>query len=82
VTDVFDQASDIEQLLRDQAIARQRRESEERERSRQGGAASLRSECADCGDPIPERRRQAIPGCSCCTECEQAREARRRPAYR
>lgn len=28
-----------------------------------------RSHCAECGDIIPERRRQALPGVTLCAEC-------------
>lgn len=31
-------------------------------------------ECAECGDEIPEKRRQAMPGCRLCVDCQQARE--------
>ena len=30
--------------------------------------------CEDCGEPIPERRRQAVPGCTRCIECQEAQE--------
>jgi len=36
-----------------------------------------RLECVDCEEPIPERRRQAVPGVQRCTECESIREPRR-----
>lgn len=26
--------------------------------------------CVDCGTPIPEKRRLAVPGCKRCTRCE------------
>ena len=26
--------------------------------------------CEDCGEPIPEARRQAVPGCTRCIECQ------------
>ena len=32
--------------------------------------------CVDCGEPIPERRRQAIAGVRTCIECQSARDAR------
>lgn len=35
-----------------------------------------RLECVECDEPIPERRRQAIPGVQCCTECQSIREAK------
>jgi phage/conjugal plasmid C-4 type zinc finger TraR family protein len=27
--------------------------------------------CIECGDPIPEARRQAVPGVQLCVECQQ-----------
>lgn len=30
--------------------------------------------CAECGEPIPEARRQAVPGCRLCVECQSERE--------
>lgn len=33
-------------------------------------------ECQDCGEPIPQARRQAVPGCNRCIDC-QARYERR-----
>ena len=28
-------------------------------------------ECEECGEAIPEARRAAVPGCRCCTACQQ-----------
>jgi len=30
--------------------------------------------CEDCGARIPERRRQAVPGCTRCIGCQEAFE--------
>ncbi|HDR29826.1 DksA/TraR family C4-type zinc finger protein [Rhodovulum sp.] len=32
--------------------------------------------CAECDEPIPGPRRQAIPGVKLCIDCQQARDAR------
>lgn len=32
------------------------------------GAVS-KTHCEDCGEPIPEARRKAMPGCTRCVEC-------------
>ena len=32
--------------------------------------------CAECDEPIPSRRRQAIPGVKLCIDCQSGREAR------
>jgi len=33
--------------------------------------------CADCEEPIPEARRQAIPGVKLCIDCKQERDGAR-----
>ena len=35
------------------------------------------TECDSCGDDIPEARRQAVPGCRFCVECQSRQEVRR-----
>lgn len=35
-------------------------------------------ECQECGEPIPEDRRQAMPGCRFCVRCQEALELRQR----
>ncbi|WP_336368619.1 DksA/TraR family C4-type zinc finger protein [Marinobacter sp. C2H3] len=45
----------------------------ERARSQLGHGESAK-ECDECGAPIPEARRKAIPGVRLCIECQQARE--------
>ncbi len=40
-----------------------------RARSRLGAGPSL-EECEDCGEPIPEARRRAVPGVRRCVECQ------------
>ena len=34
------------------------------------------SECADCGEPIPEARRSAIPGVKLCIHCQKGKDSR------
>lgn len=46
---------------------------EGRQRGETGPGAA---DCADCGEPIPEARRQAMPAATCCTFCQQEREKR------
>jgi phage/conjugal plasmid C-4 type zinc finger TraR family protein len=31
--------------------------------------------CVECGDPIPERRRAALPGIRTCVPCQSERDA-------
>ncbi|PAV48483.1 hypothetical protein CK486_08520 [Pseudomonas sp. HAR-UPW-AIA-41] len=33
-------------------------------------------ECESCGDEIPQARREAVPGCQTCIECQALRERR------
>ena len=37
------------------------------------GESSL--ECLECGEPIPEPRRQALPGVKTCIDCQSGRDA-------
>jgi phage/conjugal plasmid C-4 type zinc finger TraR family protein len=34
------------------------------------------TECAECGDVIPEARRAALPGVKLCIDCQSERDAR------
>lgn len=34
--------------------------------------------CLECGDEIPEKRRQALPGCRYCFPCQSASESAKR----
>lgn len=36
--------------------------------------------CAECGEPIPEARRRAVPGVKLCIDCQQTRDAQ--PVHR
>ena len=38
-----------------------------------------RSHCATCDEPIPEARRQAVPGVQLCLDCQKARDAHKAP---
>lgn len=35
-------------------------------------AQPAREHCIECDEPIPARRREAIPGCTHCIDCQQA----------
>ncbi|WP_334192673.1 DksA/TraR family C4-type zinc finger protein [Pararhodobacter sp.] len=41
-------------------------------RNRAGGES--RTHCVDCDEPIPEARREAIPGVTLCRECQDERD--------
>lgn len=45
---------------------------------RRGPVGESATECVDCGDPIPEPRRVALPGVKLCIDCQQERDAARR----
>ena len=47
----------------------------ERARSRLRAGPGL-THCAECGDPIAEARRRAVPGVRLCLPCQQAADAR------
>lgn len=34
--------------------------------------------CKECGDPIPPKRRDAVPGCEYCVECQEWLDSGRR----
>lgn len=82
MTDVFDRATEVEQLQRDLAIRSQRREANERERARKAAAILPASECTDCGERIPQARREAESACTRCIKCERDTEARRKLTHR
>lgn len=39
-----------------------------------------RSRCAECGEPIPQARREAIPGVQLCIDCREQQERNGQPA--
>lgn len=45
--------------------------------SRQRYQGESRTHCADCEEPIPDRRRELIPGVQLCVECQELLEQRR-----
>ncbi len=46
-------------------------------RSQMAKGESL-SDCAECGEPIPEARRKAVPGVRKCIKCQEADDADQR----
>ncbi|AOJ10585.1 TraR/DksA C4-type zinc finger protein [Burkholderia mayonis] len=66
--DDFDHASNIEEQYRALAIAAATQSTRV--------AAESESYCQSeaCGEPIPEERRRAAPGCRFCIECQERRE--------
>lgn len=63
MADFADQASIASQGLLADALKK-------RERERMSAPAESATDCEECGEPIPEARRQAVPGCTRCIECQ------------
>ena len=59
--DQFDRASELEQVARDKAI-------EYHKAKMQCGESA--KDCCDCGELIPEARRQAVIGVQRCVDCQ------------
>jgi phage/conjugal plasmid C-4 type zinc finger protein, traR family len=66
MTDFIDRACDLEEMQRAHALARQA------DRAAQNYPSAY--ECEECGEPIPEARRQAVPGCRLCIDCQREQE--------
>jgi phage/conjugal plasmid C-4 type zinc finger TraR family protein len=70
MTDDIDRAAEREQELRDDAL---------RDQARRAGlagktVADSAAECEDCGEPIPDGRRRAVPGVRLCVACKTRKE--------
>ncbi|ETW12589.1 hypothetical protein ATO8_11244 [Roseivivax marinus] len=48
----------------------------ERMKARRQPTGESRTHCAECEEPIPEKRRAAIPGVKLCIDCQQERDGR------
>ena len=46
----------------------------ERMRARRAPVGESLTECAECGEEIPEKRRLALPGVKLCIDCQQERD--------
>ncbi|WP_343530143.1 TraR/DksA family transcriptional regulator [Yokenella regensburgei] len=67
-----------DEIDRDQAFNEQQLEEMiEKSRFKPAVTPSL-FHCRFCGNPIPEKRRQTLPGVVTCTECQEKIERRRR----
>jgi len=70
VTDDIDRACEREAQIREDAL---------RDQALRAGLAGKSvndsaEHCVACGEPIPQERRIAVPGCQRCVFCEAARE--------
>ena len=68
--DVFDQASELERLDRESALVRARSSVDRGGPEWINGVAC----CRECGEPIPPRRLEALPGVGLCLACQEERE--------
>jgi phage/conjugal plasmid C-4 type zinc finger TraR family protein len=67
--DQFDEAQRVAEMqLGDALAAHHRRVNEIR-------ATHGLAECAECGEEIPQKRREAVPGCRLCVGCQTKFEA-------
>ncbi|WP_400174389.1 TraR/DksA family transcriptional regulator [Enterobacter hormaechei] len=64
--DIIDTAAEIEELQRNAALSAHRLNHN----------AVSAEHCEDCGDPIPDPRRAAVPGCKTCASCQEEIELR------
>lgn len=67
MADAADIATEREFILRQEALARLR--------SARGAQRASLVNCEECGDPIPEARRAAVPGVRLCITCQKELEA-------
>jgi phage/conjugal plasmid C-4 type zinc finger TraR family protein len=73
MTDIFDQATELEEKQRDAALTAQARRA-----GLTGKTVADSAEVCECGETIPLKRRQAIPGVQTCVSCQSDIEYRRR----
>ena len=67
MTDILDQAQKLEELQRKVAL---------KNRFQAVHRPSL-THCQDCDEPIPEKRRRMINGCTRCVDCQAIYELKR-----
>lgn len=51
----------------------------DRMKRRAAPVGASRTHCAECEEPIPEARREAIPGVKLCIDCQSERDGVARP---
>lgn len=72
MTDIYDRATQAEENARDDALDRQRRRAGLSGKTPDDSAIV----CRECEEPIPDARRQALPGVQTCVDCQSLIEAR------
>ena len=63
--DAIDSAQERDEFFRELALA---------EHQGQPCTGESRTNCAGCGEEIPEKRRLAVPGCTHCVKCQKDHE--------
>lgn len=61
MTEIIDQASALETMMREQAIQAHRINRD----------AVSATHCSECDESLPEARRKAYPGCTTCVSCQE-----------
>ena len=69
--DIFDQAQELERLDRESALVRARASLDREGPEWINGVPC----CRECGEPIPPKRLEAIPGVGLCKGCQEERES-------
>lgn len=62
MADIADRAQVINEQFQSDIIARARQPKQ---------TQPSRTHCAECEEPIPKERREAMPGCKFCLECQE-----------
>lgn len=68
MSDVIDQGCRFETQFTEVALANQLA------RAKQTEQRESAQKCSECGEQIPQKRREKVPGCQCCVMCQQLRE--------
>lgn len=67
-SEIIDQASELEEMLRENAIAAHRLNPN----------AVSATHCEECDEQLSDERRKAYPGCTMCVSCQDDAERRNR----
>lgn len=70
MTDVIDEGSRVEAQFTEMAVARQLAAAA---KAKSGHPLSAEN-CTECGDEIPQKRREHVLGCQYCTGCQALNE--------
>ena len=70
MTDQFDRAQELDAIYLSQALKMHKKRME--------AVGDSLTHCLECGDEIPEARRNILPGCTHCVGCAEKIERERR----